>query len=153
MNVTTILFPTDFSSKGDQALEFAEAMARQHGAKLLIVHVAEPPVAYGEGMYYYGVPEPDIGAMKAMLGKLKPQDLGVPFEHHLLEGNPATEIARFAKEKNVDLIVMSSHGRTGLGRLLMGSVAESVTRDAECPVLIVKPKAATSPEKPLAAAV
>jgi nucleotide-binding universal stress UspA family protein len=59
-------------------------------------------------------------------------------EHHLKEGDPAAEILRLAQEARVDLIVMGMHGRTGLGRLLMGSVAERVVRQAPCPVLTVK---------------
>lgn len=151
MNVKTILFPSDFSSKGDEAFEYASAMAQQNGAKLLIVHVEEPPVVYGEGTFYYGVPEPDKDALRTMLSKLKPHHAGVPHEHFLLTGSPAEQIVGFAKEKGVDLIVMSSHGRTGLGRLVMGSVAELVLRNAECPVLIVKPGVTSSQGKQLAA--
>jgi nucleotide-binding universal stress UspA family protein len=151
MNVKTILFPSDFSSKADEAFDFAAAMAQQNGAKLLVVHVEEPPLVYGDGTFYYGIPDPDEGALQEMLGKLQPQQAGIPCEHFLLKGSPAGAIVDFAKEKGVDLIVMSSHGRTGLGRLLMGSVAELVVRRAECPVLIVKPALAAKQAKPLAA--
>jgi nucleotide-binding universal stress UspA family protein len=139
MNVKTILFPSDFSSKGDEAFDYAAAMAQQNGAKLLVVHVEESPVVYGEGTFYYGIPEPNEEALREMLADLKPHEDGIPCERFLLQGSPAERIVEFAKEKGVDLIVMSSHGRTGLGRLLIGSVAESVVRRAECPVLIVKP--------------
>jgi nucleotide-binding universal stress UspA family protein len=115
MNVKTILFPSDFSSKGDEAFDYAAAMAQQNGAKLLVAHVEEPPVVYGEGTFYYGVPEPDEGALREMLVKLKPHHTGVTCEHLLLKGKPAEAIIECAKENNVDIIVMSSHGRTGLG--------------------------------------
>lgn len=140
MNVKTILFPSDFSSKGDEAFDYAAAMAQQNGSKLLVAHVEEPPVVYGEGTFYYGVPEPDEDALREMLVKLKPHHTGVTCEHLLLKGSPAEAIIECAKENNVDMIVMSSHGRTGLGRMLLGSVAESVMRHAECPILIVKPR-------------
>jgi nucleotide-binding universal stress UspA family protein len=64
--------------------------------------------------------------------------LNVSVEYHLLEGEPAEEIVRLAKSNNIDLIIMGSHGRTGLSRLLMGSVAEQVVRRAECAVLTIK---------------
>jgi nucleotide-binding universal stress UspA family protein len=107
----------------------------------MIVHVQEPPVAYGEGSFYYGVPDPDAEAIKEMLRKIKPHDSAVSYEHRFVEGDPAARIVELAKQEHADLIVMSSHGRTGLGRLLMGSVAECVMRHAVCPVLIVKPTA------------
>jgi len=60
------------------------------------------------------------------------------FEHHLLSGDPGSELVHFAERENIDLIVMGTHGRTGLTRLLMGSVAEAVVRRAPCPVLTLK---------------
>ncbi len=152
MKTKKVLFPSDFSTKGRDALEYATRLARDSGATLLIAHVEEPPVVYGDGAFYYGVPEPDRGAMEAMLHEIKPTDPTVPFEHRLVEGAPADTIIALAKEEGVDLIVMSSHGRTGLGRLLLGSVAEVVTRRAECPVLIVKPHAPAPTHTPVGGA-
>ena len=140
MNTRKILFPCDLSTKEAEALKYAASLARERAAELLIVHVNEPPVVYGEGMYYYGVPEPDSKAIETMLAAVRPEIADVKYEHRLVDGDPATEIVALAKREGVELIVMSSHGRTGLGRLLMGSVAETVMREAECPVLIVKPK-------------
>ena len=141
MKTKKVLFPSDFSTKGREALEYATRLARDSGATLLIAHVEEPPVVYGDGAFYYGVPEPDLGAVEAMLREIKPLDPSVPYEHRLVKGSPADAIVALAKDEGVDVIVMSSHGRTGLGRLLMGSVAEVVVRRAECPVMIVKPHA------------
>jgi nucleotide-binding universal stress UspA family protein len=138
MNSKTILFPTDFSTLADAALEYATAMALNAQAKLLIVHVEEPVSMYGGGELYYGVPEPDDTALRAMLTELKPSDPRVNFEPLLVRGMPATEIVRLAEEHEVQMIVMGTHGRSGLGRLLMGSVAEAVVRRASCPVLTVK---------------
>lgn len=152
MKTKKVLFPSDFSTRGRDALEFATRLARDSGATLLIAHVEEMPVVYGDGAFYYGVPEPDRGAMEAMLHEIKPLDPSVPYEHRLVTGAPADAIVDLAKEEGVDLIVMSSHGRTGLGRLLMGSVAEVVMRRAECPVLIVKPHASAQMPAPVGGA-
>jgi nucleotide-binding universal stress UspA family protein len=133
-----ILFPTDFSTLGQTALEMATDLAKQRGAKLVIVHVEEPPMAYGGGELYYGIAEPDRNELKKMLAAVLPTDPEVGYEHHLMIGNPATAIVHLAENENVDMIVMPTHGRTGVFRLLMGSVAEEVVRKAKCPVLTVK---------------
>jgi nucleotide-binding universal stress UspA family protein len=139
MHANKILFPTDFSSLSDAALGHATALARDTGAALLILHVEEPPAAYGAGEMYYGIPDPDNEALQAMLEQVKPTDTTVPYEHRLVTGDPAGEIVRVAEEEKVDLIVIGTHGRTGLRRLLMGSVAEAVVRRAKCPVFTFKP--------------
>lgn len=134
----TILIPTDFSHASDAALPHAEALARQHGARLLIVHVEEPPLAYGGGELYYGLPEPDTARLQAMLEAVRPSDPGVEFQHRLAIGAPAAEICRIAADERAEMIVLGTHGRTGVFRLLMGSVAESVLRHAPCPVLVFR---------------
>ena len=144
MKLTKILFPTDFSHTGDAALDLATALARDTGAGLEIVHVEESPVAYGGGEMYYGIPEPNSGELRNMLVKIVPRDPAIPYRHHLLVGDPAQAIARFADEENVDMIVMATHGRSGFLRLLMGSVAEAVVRQAKCPVLTYKNRDAKS---------
>lgn len=136
--MSKILFPTDFSTLGQTALETATALAKQRGAKLLIAHVEEPPLAYGGGEFYYGLEYPDRGEIRRMLLAVLPTDAAVGYEHRLLVGHPATAIVYLAEKEKVDLIVMPTHGRTGLLRVLMGSVAEGVVRKAKCPVLTVK---------------
>jgi nucleotide-binding universal stress UspA family protein len=138
MNVKKILFPTDFSTAGDAALKHATALARDSGASLLIVHVEEPPLAYGTGDLYYGVPDPDRTELETMLKNLRPDDESIACDHRLLVGDPATEIVAIAEAESIDLIVMGTHGRTGLKRLLMGSVAEAIVRRASCPVFTFK---------------
>ncbi|HUY31777.1 MAG TPA: universal stress protein [Pirellulales bacterium] len=138
MNTKTILFPTDFSSLSDAALEHATALAINIHARLLIVHVIEPGAIYGVGEMYYGVPDPDDFALWQMLSELKPPDPRVSCEYRMVKGAPAAEIVRLAEESGAEMIVMGTHGRTGLGRLLMGSVAEAVLHRATCPVLIIK---------------
>ena len=144
MNLEKILFPTDFSKNSHAGLDYATALARDMNARLLILHVAEPvasPAAVGE---YYGVPQPDAQELQTVLKSIVPADPDVAFEHHLSHGVAAETICDVAEEQNVDLIVMGTHGRTGLPRLLMGSVAELVMRHAPCPVLTVKLRESTS---------
>ena len=138
MKLTKILVPSDFSAAGQTALETATALARDHGAKLLMLHVQEPSVAFGGGELYAGIPEVDEDELRRTLLEVKPTDDRVAVEHRLLLGSPAATIVRTAEEEQVDMIVMSTHGRTGLGRVLMGSVAEEVVRKAKCPVVTVK---------------
>jgi nucleotide-binding universal stress UspA family protein len=138
MNERKILFPTDFSHTGDAALELATTLARERGATLLIVHVQEPPAAYGCGEMYYGMPDPVTEDLEKMLERVVPTDADVPFRHMMVTGEPATAITRIAEDEGVELIVMGTHGRTGLMRLLMGSNAEMVVRHAKCPVLTYK---------------
>jgi nucleotide-binding universal stress UspA family protein len=138
MNAPKILFPTDFSTLSKTALDTATALARDRGAKLLIVHVQEPPIAYGGGEFYYGIKEPDRRDLQRMLQEVLPSDPVVGYEHRLIAGTPAEAIVNLAKTEAVDMIVLATHGRTGLFRLLMGSVAEAVVRRATCPVLTVK---------------
>ncbi len=135
MNVQRIMCPTDFSESSKAAVGYASSLALHFGAILHIVHVDEHPLLYGTAP----VPYPDeMNANREQLAETKPTIGGVPFEQHLLRGIAADEIARFAEKYDVDLIVIGTHGRTGLRRLLMGSVAESVVRHAKCPVLAVK---------------
>ena len=138
MHIAKILFPTDFSHCSDAGLDFATQLAKHLGATLLIVHIEEAPLAYGGGEMYYGMPEPNTDALRQMLERVKPSDDAVRYEQRLVPGVPATAICDLAAEEHVGLIVMGTHGRTGLSRLLMGSVAEHVMREAPCPVLTYK---------------
>lgn len=147
MKLNKILVPTDFSHTGDAAMALAAILAKETGARLEIVHVEESPLAYGGGEMYYGIPEPNAGELRSMLLKVVPPDPQVQFQHHLLVGEPSAALARFAEEEQVDMIVMGTHGRTGLLRALMGSVAESVVRQAKCPVLTYKMPASTDEAK------
>ena len=135
--IRTIVHPTDFSERSRYALNLACALARDHGSRLVVVHVAAFPVAvYGEAVL---IPEPEDyqEPLKRQLEQLPVPD-SLPVERRFEEGDPATEILRVAQETSADLIVMGTHGRTGLERLLMGSVAEEVLRKATCPVLTIK---------------
>lgn len=154
MTQKMILFPTDFSLASDAALPHAEALAKQSLATLLILHVEEPPLAYGGGELYYGLPEPSSERILKMLGDVKPADPKTPFVHRLTMGDPASEIVRIAGEEGAEMIVLGTHGRTGVTRLLMGSVAEAVVRRAPCPVLVYRETAAKlADQKPVAAGI
>jgi nucleotide-binding universal stress UspA family protein len=145
MATQKIIVPTDFSPNSEAALEYAATLAQETGARLIFVHVQELPVVYPEGSIYYGLPVPDQDEVQSMLENVKPAVQGVSFEHRLLKGDPSVQIAALAKDEKADLIVMSSLGRSGLGRLILGSVAEAVMRRAACPILIVKPSVKAEP--------
>jgi len=138
MFAKTILFPTDFSPASQEALRWSTSLARDTGAKLVIVHVEEPPMAYGGGELYMPSDEGDREQLRRALVQVVPLDAKIPFEHKLLVGDPATAIVETAEKDDADLIVLGTHGRTGLTRLLMGSVAEAVVRRAKCPVVTIK---------------
>jgi nucleotide-binding universal stress UspA family protein len=142
MIASKIIFPTDFSEASNHALRWATSLARDSGAALVIVHVEEPPMAYGGGEMYYPIAEPNRDELHKTLADVHPTDPMVPSVHRLLSGEPADAIVKIAESEGADLIVMGTHGRTGLTRLLMGSVAEAVVRKAPCPVLTVKQPAA-----------
>jgi nucleotide-binding universal stress UspA family protein len=133
--VRTILHPTDFSPNSQYALHVAAALARDYDAELIVMHVHAIPVAlYGEA----GVaPVPDTSA--AEQAELDSIDIpGVRVSRVMTEGEPVGEILRVAEERHADMIVMGTHGRRGLTRLVMGSVSELVVRRANCPVLTVR---------------
>jgi universal stress protein A len=138
MPKSIILVPTDFSTASDAALPQAEAFAKQKSASLLILHVEEPPLSYGAGELYYGLPEPSSERILKMLEEVKPSDPTMPYTHRLTMGDPAGEIVRIAAEEGADMIVLGTHGRSGMSRMLMGSVAEAVVRRAPCPVLVYR---------------
>lgn len=137
MKTKKILFATDFSPSSEAALAMAVSLARESNATLMLVHVQEPPMAFGGGETYVG-PLETVEELSSMLANLVGKDAGIPVERRIVVGEPANEIVELAEENDVDLIVIGSHGRTGVARLLMGSVAEAVVRRAKCAVLTVK---------------
>jgi nucleotide-binding universal stress UspA family protein len=137
--IHTILHPTDFSEPSENAFHVACALARDYKAQLILLNVVVVPTAvYGEGIIPPPGPFDEEEELQERLQKLRPSDPSVSVSQVIAEGVPAAEILRVAREKHADLIVMGTHGRTGLRRLLMGSVAELVVRGADCPVLTVK---------------
>lgn len=162
MDLQTILIAIDYSGDSQQALEWGASLAEKYGARLLMLHVIpkaveevrpegatliSPMATFYEGMTPGSLPR---GAQPIVIdledkartelqdwarGRLK---AAVPLQVKIAVGKPAEEILRVAREERVDLIVMGTHGRTGLRHLLLGSVAEEVTRRAPCPVFTVK---------------
>jgi nucleotide-binding universal stress UspA family protein len=149
MKMNRILCPIDFSAHSDAALAYASTLAKEASAKLLLVYVDDSQVPYDAGFAGYVPPPDETELIEKQLTETVPTAPGVECEHHLLFGYPADAIVEFAKTHQVDLIVMGTHGRTGVARLLMGSVAEAVVRRAECPVLILKqPSSSTDVDHP-----
>jgi nucleotide-binding universal stress UspA family protein len=147
MRIKSILLPTDFSECGNFALSYATSIARSFGASIICVHAIEsivPTVGYTgmtEPLPIADITEQLENSAERELPKLAECDecAGLDVEELIVHGEAASEIVRVAKDRAVDLIVISSHGRTGLGRILFGSTAEAVVRHASCPVLVVKP--------------
>ena len=142
-----ILLPTDFSGCANYALPYAAAIARATQASIICLHVVEPVVP---AVGYTGLADPmPIADMSDQLEDSAERELprltdceelnGLEVEEVIVHGDAAAEIVRVAGEREADLIVISSHGRTGLGRMIFGSTAEAVVRHASCPVLVVKP--------------
>lgn len=140
MNVKNVLFPTDMSELSLAGMERVVELTRDAGAQLHIVHVEEPTPPFGEGSLYMGMADTVRARLQEELAKVRPRDAKVPTVHKLLSGDPAVAIADYAQAEAIDVIVMTSHGRTGLARLFMGSVAEEVVRRAPCPVMVLKPE-------------
>jgi nucleotide-binding universal stress UspA family protein len=137
--IHTILHPTDFSEASGYAFQLACALTRDYGARLVVLHVVEPPLPiYAEGAVIIPPAMSETKAATQKLQSIQAPTGNVRVEHRLLEGVADVEILRTAEEIKADLIVMGTHGRMGLVRLLMGSVAESVSRKAPCPVLTVR---------------
>ena len=145
-NITKILVPIDFSPHADRAFGYATALARRLGAELTLVHVVEDPYASGAwgGEGYV----PNVGELlqeliagtERQLAELKETEAakGLTVKTAVVTGRPAQSIVESAASEGCDLIVMGTHGRTGLSHAVMGSVAERVLRKAPCPVLTVR---------------
>lgn len=138
MNAKHILCPIDFSTHGEGAITYATSLAKEYDAELHLLHIYERHTAIDAGFATAPVPESDLEAERKKLEAIAPTAKDVRFRRKFIEGLPSDDIVKYAVEENIDLIVMGTHGRTGLGRLLMGSVAEAVVRRAPCPVLTIK---------------
>lgn len=143
MNAKKILFATDFSAASETALALASSLASDAGAVLHLAHShVGTPYPIGTDAYGISVDSPihdaERRAREKKLTEVRPTIEGVECMHHGLEGMPAEEIIELSEKEAVDLIVVGSHGRTGLSRMLMGSVAEAIVRHAKCPVVVVK---------------
>jgi nucleotide-binding universal stress UspA family protein len=132
------LHPTDFSEHSEFAFRLACSLARDYKARLVLLHVVPPPIILYGGGAVPPDPWPTIEEAKARLRELEGRAHRVRVESLVMEGDPVDMILRAAGETCSDVVVMGTHGRTALTRLLLGSVAESVIRKAPCPVLTAK---------------
>jgi nucleotide-binding universal stress UspA family protein len=151
MELKTILVPCDFSPYAEHALTWAVRIATQSQAKVTLLYAVPifARLSYTEVPALMDIPKIErqlVAEGEAQLRKfISAHNFGpVPVQPRALLGEPFTVICRAAEEEHVDLIVMGSHGRTGLSHVFLGSVAERVVRHAPCPVLVARlPQAAT----------
>jgi universal stress protein A len=140
-SIKTLLCPVDFSQMSQSVLDYAVFMARSHQAELKLVHVVDQLHGFDS---YKILHMTAIEITHEMERQAKSQlkelvaSLPIPAKFEVRFGRAADEIVIQAKEDKVDLLVMGSHGRSGISHLLVGSVAESVVRHAPCPVLVVR---------------
>jgi len=146
IEVKRILVPTDFSEHSEQAAAYAAELARQLRAEdIHCIHVSDIPAdLLATSAYYMTGPSEQFIEQVRQEGRknldafARKNFQGVTVTTAFLEGRPFVEIVRYARDHQVDLLVIATHGRTGLKHALFGSVAEKVIRKAPCPVLVVK---------------
>lgn len=147
ISLKTILYTTDFSPTAEAAAPFAWELARRYGAKVVALHVRAPEV---NGMVppesWAAIHEAHAVQAKQQAGHLKALFRGVENEVEVTEGGIWDVISRTIEEKKVDMVVTGTHGREGLGKMVMGSHAENILRHSPVPVLVVGPYVRTEPE-------
>jgi len=146
-----ILCPTDFSEASFEALKYAISLARSTQSKLILMYVVNQKML-SEGLSLARVSAPEAlgkeiaDEARRRLKMLVPVEerKGLDWETDIRSGNPAQEVIRYAKENNIDMIVIGTAGHSGIDRMMFGSTAEKVVRGAHCSVLTVRPPATTS---------
>lgn len=145
LSIKKILVPIDFSEHSKNALQYAISFAKQYNAELILVYVVEPtiyPADFSFGQIAVPNIEHDLRERgEAELKQLVQTQIGeaLPARTLVLTGKPFLEIIQTADEENVDLIIIATHGHTGVEHILFGGTAEKVVRKAPCPVLVVRP--------------
>ncbi len=143
LGIKSILIPTDFSTHAEKALKYAIPFARQFGAKLTLLHVIEP-VATPDFEAAFPIALENEKAKEFCIGVLRQTAEKFDVKSELLEqklvrfGRSHHEITEAARTLKVDLIIIATHGRTGLKHVFLGSTAERVVRHAPCPVLVIR---------------
>jgi nucleotide-binding universal stress UspA family protein len=143
MTVHHVLVPIDFSPYAEQALDYAIALAQKLQARATLLHVIQPPLVAGADMGVWPSPafieDLETAITSDMEGYLaRVTAAGLEGELVVVHGVPFQEILNTAKARQVDLIIMGTHGRTGLSHVFLGSVVEKVVRLAPCPVLVAR---------------
>ncbi|MEW6654824.1 MAG: universal stress protein [Bacteroidota bacterium] len=141
--IKNILVPIDFSDYSKTALKYAAQFAKRFDAKIFLVYVVEPMIYPADfSMGQIAIPSSDIDLTSRAVEELKRLsaeiDNGIEIEIIIKTGKPFVEINDAASEKNIDLIIIATHGHTGVEHLLFGSTAEKVVRKAPCPVLTLR---------------
>jgi nucleotide-binding universal stress UspA family protein len=145
ISVKNVLFATDFSATSESALPYATAISRRFGSMLHVVHVLSDAslLLMTGGVDYVSVGtlyEDAHSDAQEKIQRITTRLEGIPYRTYVRHGQVWTNLASIVKENAIDLIVVGSHGRTGLEKLLLGSVAEDILRHLPCPVLTVGPK-------------
>lgn len=138
MNATRkVLVPVDFSEPSDAALMYGRQLAKAFGAQLHVLHVMDNPFLRAT---FKSTAAVELGMANRVAERLSPEDRTTlrAVGAVRISDDPYDEIIRYADDEDIDLIVMGTHGRGGVTRVLMGSVAEKVVRNARCPVLTVR---------------
>jgi universal stress protein A len=137
-----ILHPTDFSECSALASEVAIDIAKQNSAAIIVLHVVESVEADNATIGQARTELEPEAYHKRLMDEIKkivpPQGSQIAVEHVVVEGDPAEQIDKFALANKIDLIVMGTHGRTGMARFLIGSVTEKALRHTPCPMLVVR---------------
>lgn len=147
ISLENVLFATDFSKYSNEALPFALSVARKYGSKILALHVIPTPPLGGFP------PTVEVQAIAAQalreandaMKDLEPRMKGIPPEMIIRKGDIWEELSAIIEDRKIDLIVVGTHGRTGASKLVVGSVAERIFRQAPCPVLTVGPDVSGEP--------
>lgn len=149
LHLRTLLVPTDFSESSQKAIHYAQRLAQQFGGTILLLHVIEPAYPYpvdglvhvpGDLSDYNLELLPQAERSLGSLADVTARNGTVPVKSKIRTGSAHNEIVKAAKEEDADLIVIATHGRTGLMHVLLGSTAEKVIRHSPCPVLVVREK-------------
>jgi nucleotide-binding universal stress UspA family protein len=141
LKLAKILVPVDFSDCSQKALQYAIPLAKQHQSSIVLLHVVPTNFALGEygGIDYASLEASMITSSEEQIAKMAREvATDVPVQTHVAVGSPAGEIIQFAKNLPADVVVISTHGRTGLQHVFLGSVVEHVVRRAPCPVFVVR---------------
>jgi universal stress protein A len=143
MKIKRILCPTDFSASAEKAVEYAVFLASSHNAELQLLHVVDHLHGFDNYLILSMTPDEISERMEEHTNENLSEVVNqiketVKIQKAVRHGKASVQIVEMAKEMKADLVVMGTHGRTGLSHVIIGSVAEAVIRHAHCPVLVVR---------------
>lgn len=141
IKIENILYPTDFSRQSEAALPFVLSLARRYGSAVFPAHIISLPAfsSFPPTQALQSIAAQALREAQEAMRRLEPHWEGIPHEQLLRRGNVWQQLTELIDEKKIDLVVTGTHGRTGVSKVLMGSTAESIFRQASCPVLTVGP--------------